>query len=169
MNTADRSVEAIDTALRRRFCFEEMSPLYDLDELNYEIAVHNVGKILFTINKRIEKLLDKDHTIGHSYFIRKIDETPEEKLLNSFYHNIIPLLQEYFFGDFGKIGLVLGQGFVRMKEWNKNSDSFADFDYESASEFEDRPVYEIIDYRIEQDGIRKFLVAVKRLMNDKIE
>ncbi len=169
MNTADRSVEAIDTALRRRFCFEEMSPLYDLDEVNYEIAGHNVSKILFTINKRIEKLLDKDHAIGHSYFIRKIDETPEEKFLNSFYHNIIPLLQEYFFGDFGKIGLVLGQGFVQMKEWNKNSDSFADFEYESASEFEDRSVYEIIDYRKETDGTAEFLKAIRRLMNEKVE
>lgn len=169
MNTADRSVEAIDTALRRRFCFEEMSPLYVLDEVNYEIAGHNVSKILFTINKRIEKLLDKDHAIGHSYFIRKIYETPEEKFLNSFYHNIIPLLQEYFFGDFGKIGLVLGQGFVRMKEWNKNSDSFADFDYESASEFEDRSVYEIIDYRKETDGLAEFLKAIRRLMNEKVE
>lgn len=169
MNTADRSVEAIDTALRRRFCFIEMTPRYNLKELNYEIAGYNAGKILNTINNRIEKLLDKDHAIGHSYFIRKNLETPEEKLLNTFYQNVIPLLQEYFFGDFGKIGLVLGPGFVNKKEWNKDSDSFADFDYESATEFEDRSVFEIIDYRKENEGTDEFLNAIRRLMNEKIE
>lgn len=169
MNTADRSVEAIDTALRRRFCFIEMSPCYGLKELNYEVAGYNAGKILNTINNRIEKLLDKDHAIGHSYFIRKNQETPEEMLLDSFYQNLIPLLQEYFFGDFGKIGLVLGPGFVKKKEWNNDSDSFADFDYESATEFEDRSVFEIIDYRKESEGTDEFLNAIRRLMNEKIE
>jgi len=169
MNTADRSVEAIDTALRRRFSFIEMSPRYNLKELNYEVAGYNAGKILETINNRIEKLLDKDHAIGHSYFIIKSQETAEEKLLNSFYQNLIPLLQEYFFGDFGKIGLVLGPGFIKKKEWNKDSDSFADFDYESATEFEDRSVFEIIDYRKESEGTDEFLNAIRRLMNEKIE
>jgi 5-methylcytosine-specific restriction protein B len=169
MNTADRSVEALDTALRRRFSFEEMSPRYDLIELSYDIAGTPVGTVLKTINKRIEKLLDKDHAIGHSYFIKKEDETPEVKWLNSFYQNIIPLLEEYFFGDFGKIGLVLGQGFVKKKEWVKESDSFAGFDYESSAEFEDRSVYEIIDYRKIADGAVGFVKAIRMLMNEKVE
>ncbi len=147
MNTADRSVEAIDTALRRRFSFEEMMPRYDLEELEYDFAGSKGKVILQTINKRIEKLLDKDHQIGHSYFIKKEGEDAGEKLLTSFYKSIIPLLQEYFFGDFGKIGLILGNGFVRRKEWNKDSDSFAEFDAESAADFEDKDVFEIIDYR----------------------
>ena len=169
MNTADRSVEAIDTALRRRFSFEEVPPKYDLDELEYEFAGVKGFEILQTLNKRIEKLLDKDHQIGHSYFMMKNGDDVEEKLLTSFYKNIIPLLQEYFFGDFGKIGLVLGQGFVQKKEWNKDSDSFAEFDYESASEFDDRPVYEIIDHRDNDQADDSFVNAIKTLMNKKIE
>ena len=115
--------------------------------------------------------MDKDHAIGHSYFLLKDKSNPEEKLINSFYKNIIPLLQEYFFGDFGKIGLVLGQGFVQKNEWNKNSDSFAEFDYESASEYDDRTVYEIVDYRKEDESARiaGFKLAIKKLMNEKID
>jgi len=168
MNTADRSVEAIDTALRRRFSFEEVPPKYDLDELQYEFAGVKGFEILQTLNKRIEKLLDKDHQIGHSYFMKKNGIEVKEMLLTSFYKNIIPLLQEYFFGDFGKIGLVLGQGFVHKKEWSKNSDSFAEFDYESASEFDDRPVYEIIDHRENDQPDDSFVNAIKTLMNKKI-
>ncbi len=168
MNTADRSVEAIDTALRRRFSFEEVPPKYDLKELQYEFDGVKGFEILQTLNKRIEKLLDKDHQIGHSYFMKKNGMDVNDMLLTSFYKNIIPLLQEYFFGDFGKIGLVLGPGFVQKKEWNKNLDSFAEFEYESASEFDDRPVYGIIDHRdIDQvDG--SFENAIKILMNRKI-
>lgn len=147
MNTADRSVEAIDTALRRRFSFEEIPPRYDLKEMKYEIAGYKGCEILRTINARIEMLLDKDHMIGHSYFMLQLEEDPAEKLLQSFYKNIVPLLQEYFYGDFGKIGLVLGNGFIRRKTWDKDLDSFADFDHESSAEFEERDVYEIIDYR----------------------
>ncbi|SFN61288.1 AAA domain (dynein-related subfamily) [Bizionia echini] len=147
MNTADRSVEALDTALRRRFSFEEMPPDYSLSQLDYTIYNYNASRLLKTINNRIEKLLDKDHTIGHSYFIVEDGKNEVEEILKAFYKNIIPLLQEYFFGDFGKIGLVLGKGFVNKKEWNKNTEAFADFDHESSSDFEERDIYEIIDYR----------------------
>lgn len=147
MNTADRSVEALDAALRRRFSFEEMQPKYNLTELNYEYMGIKANDLLKTINDRIEKLLDKDHKIGHSYFILNETENIEVKLITSFYKSIIPLLQEYFFGDFGKIGLVLGDGFVSLKEWDESEESFADFNSESASDYEDRPVYDIIDYR----------------------
>jgi hypothetical protein len=139
MNTADRSVEALDTALRRRFSFEEMLP--DIKELHYEIYGYTVSSILETINKRIEKLLDRDHCIGHAYFLHK----DEHSIIDSFYRNIIPLLQEYFFGDYGKIGLVLGNGFVRKKL--EGLPLFADFDYEFKLDLEEKPVYEIIDHR----------------------
>jgi 5-methylcytosine-specific restriction protein B len=168
MNTADRSVEAIDTALRRRFSFEEVPPKYDLDELKYEFAGYKGDQILLTLNKRIEKLLDKDHQIGHSYFMKKNGIDVKEMLLTSFYKNIIPLLQEYFFGDFGKIGLVLGEGFVQKNDWNKDSDYFAEFEYESASEFDDRPVYEIIDHRDNDQAVDSFEKAIQTLMNKKI-
>jgi Cdc6-like AAA superfamily ATPase len=179
MNTADRSVEALDTALRRRFCFEEVPPKYDLEELKYDYAGVKGFEILQTLNKRIEKLLDKDHQIGHFYLMMRNGNNVYEKLLTSFYKNIIPLLQEYFFGDFGKIGLVLGKGFVKVKDWDKNSDSFADFDYQSASEFDDTEVFEIIDYRKSdtnysiqiKDKLVKldFQNAIKLLMKQDIE
>ena len=171
MNTADRSVEALDTALRRRFSFEEMPPNYELPELSNELFDYPASKILETINHRIEKLLDKDHAIGHSYFINKDDVS----IVESFYKCIIPLLQEYFFGDFGKIGLVLGNGFVKQKEWDKTSDSFAEFDYDNSSDFEERNIFEIIDYRKGKQTYKiketemTFGRAIKLLMKDKIE
>ncbi|HCE53835.1 MAG TPA: hypothetical protein DER05_02085 [Lutibacter sp.] len=158
MNTADRSVEALDTALRRRFSFQEMPPVYELKELDYKIFGHYAYDVLKTINKRIEKLLDKDHAIGHSYFLSKDDD----KIMVSFYKNIIPLLQEYFFGDYGKIGLVLGQGFVKPKDWDNEDRFFADFDDESASDYEDRNVFEIINYSNDKTG---FANAISKLMN----
>ena len=138
-------------------------------ELQYEYAGVKAFEILQTINKRIEKLLDKDHLIGHSYFILKDGEKPNEKLKNSFYKSILPLLQEYFFGDFGKIGLVLGQGFVNIKNWDDKVDSFAEFDHESSGDFESKDVYEIIDYRepttFEVNKVKMdFEKAIKRLM-----
>ena len=108
MNTADRSVEALDTALRRRFSFVEMQPKPDILSKGENVKYKKVdlSKLLETINKRIELLIDKDHQIGHSYFIgiQNIDD-----LRRTFKDKIIPLLEEYFYGDFGKIGLVLGE------------------------------------------------------------
>lgn len=180
MNTADRSVEALDTALRRRFCFVEMPPLYDLPALDYEIGGINAFDLLKTINIRIEKLLDKDHLIGHSYFIKSQKEEPESKLLNAFYKNIIPLLQEYFYGDYGKIGLVLGEGFVSLTESNDSGDVFPSFATESVADYEDKQVYRIIDYRVKDHGYilkvrdmpevkMTFTKAIKLLMGQTIE
>lgn len=122
MNTADRSVESLDTALRRRFCFEEMLP--DLEVLNgKEVGNTALKELLETINKRVEVLLDRDHTIGHSYFI---NVKSENDLKNTFKNNIIPLLQEYFYGDYEKIGMILGNGFFEEAEkYDKNL--FANF------------------------------------------
>ena len=160
MNTADRSVEALDTALRRRFSFEEMPPCYDLEELEYEIISGiTANQFLKTINNRIEKLLDKDHLIGHSFLIKKEDENALEKVMETFYKNIIPLLQEYFFGDYGKMGLILGNGFV-----NKKVDieiAFAQFEYD----IETKEMYEIIDHRREANSKQTFESAIKKLMN----
>lgn len=110
MNTADRSVEALDTALRRRFSFCEMSPDYSLLRGS---TVHglDLGDLLETINQRIEGLLDRDHAIGHSYFLKV--KLGDSTLKDVFLDEIIPLLQEYFYGNFGRIELVLGHGFVR--------------------------------------------------------
>ena len=129
MNTADRSVEALDTALRRRFEFKEMMPDYTVIE-NEKVNEIKLSEVLKKINERIELLIDRDHAIGHSYFF---NVNSEEKLAKAFNTKIVPLLQEYFYGDYGKIGLVLGKGFVEKK---KNDDiNFADFSYENSNDF----------------------------------
>lgn len=174
MNTADRSVEALDAALRRRFCFEEMPPLYDIDKLKNNIFGYQAFAILKTINSRIEKLIDKDHAIGHSYLLNK----DHNSIVDSFYKNIIPLLQEYFFGDYSKLGLVLGKGFVHLKEWDKGTNAFADFDDDTSNDFDNKNVYEIIDYKKVKDYkltinkveiVMDFEKAIKVLMKDNIE
>ena len=173
MNTADRSVEALDTALRRRFNFKEMLPdhnllitekLYiSLIQEHAEIGWHdekwllaeqnffklfrgeylspvskeqfmdfadefpllgetigqyirfnglNLKQLLRCLNERIEALVDKDHQIGHAYFIG-IRSIKDLQIIMS--NKIIPLLQEYFYGDYGKIGLVIGEEFFETK------------------------------------------------------
>lgn len=134
MNTADRSVEALDTALRRRFSFTEMQPNPEI-LLDSEYQDVNLKKLLETINQRIEVLIDKDHQIGHSYFI-EIKNLFDLKLV--FKDKIIPLLEEYFYGDFGKIGLVLGGNFIFKEE---NTAKFPkNFAYENDF-LEDKKVY----------------------------
>jgi len=161
MNTADRSVEALDTALRRRFCFIEMSPKYDLEQLDREIIPGvSLAAILLLINKRIEKLLDKDHMIGHSYFL----EVKEIKdLRHAFQNKIIPLLLEYFYGDIGKIGLVIGPGFFIENGKEKSEKILARFDaYENAEDLEERLVFHLKN--IEQMKDKEFEDAVRLTM-----
>lgn len=110
MNTADKSLAQLDLALRRRFDFIELLPK---PELLDGITVHGiaVSEILTVINQRIEVLLDREHTIGHSYFwsLKDLDSDAEKEieLGNIFKRRIIPLLQEYFFSDWERIGWVL--------------------------------------------------------------
>lgn len=163
MNTADRSVEALDAALRRRFSFTEMPPVPDLIKTDGKAPGGMIGDIdlanvLSIINKRIELLLDKDHQIGHSYFLSVENE---EDLKAAFKNKIIPLLQEYFFGDYGKIGLVLGSGFIEVKQGEKNV--FAKFDdsYEAA-DFEERKLYHMIPINEGFD----IKIAIEKLLNN---
>ncbi|RRA94804.1 McrB family protein [Paenimyroides viscosum] len=139
MNTADRSVEALDTALRRRFSFIEMQPNPEILS-NSEYKDVDLKQLLTTINQRIEVLIDKDHQIGHSYFIG-IQNLEELKLV--FKDKIIPLLEEYFYGDFGKIGLVLGASFIYQEE---NTAKFPkNFPYENDF-LEDKKVYRFTSF-----------------------
>ena len=114
MNTADRSIALMDTALRRRFEFVEMMPKSEvLDSLGVgTIAVGddelNVAKMLDVINERIEYLFDREHTIGHAFFTKLANDPSIETLANIFEKNVIPMLQEYFYEDYEKIQLVLG-------------------------------------------------------------
>ena len=111
MNTADRSIALLDTALRRRFVFEEMMPNPSHPDLCTDVDGVNCGKLLDAMNRRIAVLLDREHQIGHTYFLR-VDSL--EVLARTFRTRIIPLLQEYFYDDWEKIQAVLNENeFVR--------------------------------------------------------
>jgi hypothetical protein len=149
MNTADRSIEALDTALRRRFSFREMSSNPQILKSEGRIGQEKGGKIddidvvlmLEKINERIEKLIDKDHKIGHAYFM---DDTSKDDLIITFKNKVIPLLEEYFFGDFGKIGLVLGSSFISADQ-SKEFDfaNFKEYDQGITSDLKQRKIYKI--------------------------
>ena len=138
MNTADRSIALMDTALRRRFEFVEMMPEYDeLNKINIEDI--NIGKMLKMINERIEYLYDRDHTIGHAYFMSLKSDTDIEELALIFKNKILPLLQEYFYDDWEKIRLVLGDnGFIKEKEKDRKLLVLDGKEYET-----DKILYEI--------------------------
>lgn len=107
MNTADRSIALMDTALRRRFEFIEMMPKAEILS-GIQVGAINIKKMLETMNERIEYLYDREHTIGHSYFLRLTNDLTLKNLSAIFKNSIIPLLQEYFYEDYSKIQLVLG-------------------------------------------------------------
>jgi len=117
MNTADRSIALLDIALRRRFNFIEIMPQYDILK-NEKIENIELDLLLSTINERIEFLLDREHIIGHSYFL---NINTFEDLIQVFRNSIIPLLQEYFYDDFEKIKSVLGDNnFISSKNISIN-------------------------------------------------
>ena len=148
MNTADRSIALMDTALRRRFEFVEMMPQpellgtikikykdKDIDPKEIEIDFNTMLK---TINERIEYLYDRDHTIGHAYFMSLKDGADIEELASIFENKILPLLQEYFYDDWEKIRLVLGESqFIKEKK-PANALFKSDTDY-----INDKILYEI--------------------------
>lgn len=211
MNTADRSVEALDTALRRRFVFEEMPPKPELlsphyilknlwseypeidmsefektkieplqerlniridfakhrkmDEESYDMSWEDwerlnpklyfkdvfteengyvdFEKLLSTINERLALLIDKDHTIGHAWLMGCYSP---KQLRKAFENKIIPLLKEYFYNDYGKIGLVLGDDFVKVKTQTSAPlfASFSGFDKSTVSELAQKKLYKLI-------------------------
>ena len=108
MNTADRSLTQLDIALRRRFEFQEMMPRVSLLEDIPEIEGIHVSSVLRAINERIELLYDREHTIGHSFFLLLKAEASIEALRKVFELQVMPLLEEYFFEDWEKIRYVLG-------------------------------------------------------------
>ncbi|MFW6224395.1 MAG: McrB family protein, partial [Bacteroidota bacterium] len=135
MNTADRSVEALDTALRRRFTFIAVPPDPNiLKNVKAEGLSVDLQKLLYTVNARIQKLLDKDHCIGHSYFL---GVSSFEDLQIVFATKILPLLEEYFYGDPARIGMVLGEKFVSR---NYESINWASGDW-GQEEFDERNIY----------------------------
>ncbi|EDP6959936.1 AAA domain-containing protein, partial [Campylobacter jejuni] len=128
MNTADRSITSLDTALRRRFEFIEMMP--DVSKLSMDCEGINLQELLKAINTRIEYLLDREKTIGHAFFI-SVENL--EDLKKVFKNKIIPLLQEYFYNDYALIDAVLNKNgmleiSVENKDYLKNMTEFIESD-----------------------------------------
>ncbi|EMC9373233.1 type IV methyl-directed restriction system, component McrB [Campylobacter lari subsp. concheus] len=116
MNTADRSITSLDTALRRRFEFVEMMP--DTSKLSTDCKGVNLQELLKAINTRIEYLLDREKIIGHAFFIGVENLN---NLKNVFQNKIIPLLQEYFYNDYALINVVLNEnGMLEKQDINNN-------------------------------------------------
>ena len=152
MNTADRSIALLDIALRRRFNFIEMPPKYNLlKTINCKEGEINLQDLLEAINTRIEFLLDKDHLIGHSYFINI--ETFED-LKEVFKNSIMPLLQEYFYDDFEKIKFILNgeeTNFIIDKKEELNSNYISkDLLKNLPKLFQNKTVYEINEKAFEE-------------------
>ncbi len=149
MNTADRSIATIDTALRRRFQFKEMQPNPEVLE-GVSVEGLNVSKMFSNMNRKISVLYDREHTIGHAYFMPLIKEPTIKVLSEIFENNIIPLLQEYFFDDYEKIRLILGdvnkeneeEQFIVARQ-NDFGELFGNVDYDFEAE---------ISYEVNQDA-----------------
>ena len=158
MNTADRSVEALDTALRRRFVFEEMPPLPDkLPEFWGDTGIET-QKMLRAINQRLEVLKDKNHTIGHAFFMGVEPENQtSERLMDVFTGKVLPLLEEFFYGELHRVAQVLGKGFLEPvgAEFKPLPSLDADNDYMS-----DRVVWRLKSPQALRENALSLLVAI---------
>ncbi len=124
MNTADRSIALMDVALRRRFTFEELMP--DAGVIRFALRervpdkafIELVADVFEALNDRIRFLYDRDHQLGHSYFL---DVADVESLRVVFLDRIVPMLQEYFYGAWDKICIVLGCPYNESGEPKRNN------------------------------------------------
>ena len=150
MNTADRSIALMDTALRRRFRFIEKMPQ---PQLLYDVAVEqgdktvNIGKMLDLMNRRIEFLFDREHTIGHAFFMKLKTNPDIDTLAGIFQQAVIPLLQEYFYEDYEKIRLVLGDNGKEEEKYQfiKNQQILPSELFRGRSRLEKADKYEVND------------------------
>lgn len=151
MNTADRSLAMMDTALRRRFDFCEMMPDYSLLD-SEAVGSINLGHLLRTMNERIEYLYDREHTLGHAFFMPVTElESEDERfqmLSSVFAKKVLPLLEEYFFEDWEKIRLVLGDNQKQDKKLHFVVRSETSPHALFGSQFDDQSVGESVRYKV---------------------
>ncbi len=148
MNTADRSIALLDTALRRRFEFSEMMPQPNDPRISKDIKGVNCQELLKVMNQRITALLDREHQIGHSDLM---DVADMEKLARVFKNKIIPLLQEYFYDDWEKINLVLNNNNL-ITSSNLKEDLFKNTDLMDTS----RLIYEVTTNETEWTNLENY-------------
>ncbi|ECO3391190.1 AAA domain-containing protein [Campylobacter jejuni] len=158
MNTADRSITSLDTALRRRFEFVEMMP--DVSKLSMDCKGINLQELLKAINTRIEYLLDREKTIGHAFFIG-VENLNDLKSI--FQNKIIPLLQEYFYNDYALINAVLNDNGMIFKD--KKDDKYLQKIKNLDSVNSERSIYNIASF---DDKIWDKIEIYQAIYNDEI-
>ncbi|WP_139452761.1 McrB family protein [Campylobacter armoricus] len=158
MNTADRSITSLDTALRRRFEFVEMMP--DVSKLSTNCEGVNLQELLKAINTRIEYLLDREKTIGHAFFIG-VENLNDLK--NVFQNKIIPLLQEYFYDDYALINMVLNDNSMIFED--KKDDKYLQKIKNLDSANSERSIYNIASF---DDEIWDKTTTYQAIYDDKI-
>ncbi|EAJ3676773.1 McrB family protein [Campylobacter jejuni] len=158
MNTADRSITSLDTALRRRFEFVEMMP--DVSKLSMDCEGINLQELLKAINTRIEYLLDREKTIGHAFFV-SVENL--EDLKKVFQNKIIPLLQEYFYNDYALINAVLNDNDMIFED--KKDDKYLQKIKNLDSVNSERSIYNIASF---DDKIWDKIEIYQAIYNDEI-
>ncbi|ECQ7389987.1 AAA domain-containing protein [Campylobacter jejuni] len=158
MNTADRSITSLDTALRRRFEFIEMMP--DVSKLSMDCEGINLQELLKAINTRIEYLLDREKTIGHAFFIG-VENLNDLKSI--FQNKIIPLLQEYFYNDYALINAVLNDNGMIFED--KKDDKYLQKIKNLDSVNSERSIYNIASF---DDKIWDKIEIYQAIYNDEI-
>ena len=152
MNTADRSIALLDTALRRRFDFEEMPPRPNLLIEAGERTQVDLPKVLETINERLEYVLDRDHLIGHAWLMKAKDRADLDNIMR---RKIIPLVAEYFYDDWNKVRAVLGNSDAFIARTKLTTPAGLDLDYQ-----EDRFRW-VIQNKFPEDAYEQILTGVQ--------
>lgn len=158
MNTSDRSIASIDIALRRRFKFKEMMPKADL-VADFNCNFHEYFAVM---NERISALLDRDHQIGHSYFIKNTHQNDGiDELKDIWFDSILPLLNEYFYSDWEKLQALLGPAKVDNTSFIKKIEKIT---FANNYTCEDDENYDFVNF----DDCN-FIEAMKNAFGDSFE